>query len=48
MLCITIAPLRAGLRFCVYKSSACQEKQTDFRDAQTKGSLRDGAHDEVG
>ena len=38
-----LAPPRAGLRFCVYKSSACQEKKTDFRDAQTKGSLREGA-----
>ena len=26
-------------RFCVHKSSACQEKQTDFQSAQTKGSL---------
>ena len=25
-------------RFCVHKSSACQEKQTDFQSAQTKGS----------
>ena len=25
--------------FCVHKSSACQEKKTDFRGAQTKGSL---------
>ena len=36
-------PPRAGLRFCDHKSSACQEKQTDFRGAQTKGSLREGA-----
>ena len=28
--------------------SSCQEKKTDFRDAQTKGSLREGAPDEVG
>ncbi len=27
---VTITP-RAGLRFCVHKSSACQEKQMDFR-----------------
>ena len=37
-----------GLRFCVRKSSACQEKQTGFWSVQTKGSLREGAPDEVG
>ena len=29
--------------FCAHKGSACQEKQMDFRDAHTKGSLREGA-----
>ena len=38
----------AELRFCAHKSSACQEKKTDFRGAQSKGSLREGAPDEVG
>ena len=28
---------------CAHKSSGCQQKRTDFRDAQTKGSLREGA-----
>ena len=27
------------IRICVHKCSACQEKQMDFRGAQTKGSL---------
>ena len=35
--------LLAGLRFFAHKSSACQEKQMDFRGAQTKGSLQEGA-----
>ena len=39
---------RACFCFCVHKSSACQEKKTDFRGSQTKGSLREGAPDEVG
>ncbi len=43
-----LAPPHAGHRICVRKSSACQEKQTDFWDAQIKGSLREGAPDEVG
>ena len=40
---IIMAPPCAGLRFCGQKSSACQEKKTDFRDAQIKGSLWEGA-----
>ena len=44
----SLAPPRAELRFCVHKSMAGQEKQIDFRGAQTKGSLREGAPDEVG
>ena len=34
-----LAPPCAVLRFCVHKSSACQEKKTDFQSAQPKGSL---------
>jgi len=43
-----LAPPRAGLRFCVHKSSACQEKKIGSRSIQTKGSLREGAPDGVG
>ena len=35
---IIMAPPCAGLRFCGQKSSACQVKKTDFRDAQIKGA----------
>ncbi len=33
-----LTPPCAVLRFCVHKSSACQEKKTDFQGTQTKGS----------
>jgi len=34
--------------FVSTKAMLVRKKQIDFRGSQTKGSLREGAHDEVG
>jgi len=45
---ITLLPRFGGASLLCPQKQCCQEKQTDFQDAQTKGSLREGAGAEGG